>query len=489
MSRNYSLFIGLFLMIAVLLAGCSVTAGPAPAEPPHDDESGGSPAQPEEVYDLSCIDFEDVSLGTRISVGSGPGNSYQPALADIAAHEFVWGNGSATTAGFSIIENNGRAGGSGHEAQVNNTTLYVETGAEIVYMRLAFGEFGGNLNLVLNNEFVNFENFAEIDGYTVGGVNISVFGGGGGNDMGVVEFRGEMRQLDGGFGQFGLGGQELWIDDICFAHASDDSKSEGNTLHKAGESTRFTIESRDAGNPYAFAIKALEGASLERLKVRVLLEGDVVAAEMSSEESILSGAVVGQADQWIVELTLLDDSAGPFHYGFSVEEFPPVSGSGQESAAQQLACGDLLQQMGISAYIFMLTNTPNPYVVSDPTLGTISFHMNPPRAAQMRAHMPGAIPSLQMGGGSELIVDLSQLNCDAFKVQTNQWDTEAGDPPLFHLLGKAGQPLCGGTGQPLCPSNPPQHQWSSFTTQTLEPIHTVVAKNEEVHFSTFVLLR
>ena len=44
-------------------------------------------------------------------------------------------------------------------------------------------------------------------------VNLS---GGNGNDKGQVEFVGHMVDQAGGRGQLAVGGQELWIDDICF---------------------------------------------------------------------------------------------------------------------------------------------------------------------------------------------------------------------------------------------------------------------------------
>ncbi|WP_264322338.1 SdrD B-like domain-containing protein [Zarconia navalis] len=73
-------------------------------------------------------------------------------------------------------------------------------------LSLVFGEFGGNLNLEINGDFRNFEDFADIDGDTVGGVDVSVVNGFG-DDQGTL-------QLSGDISSFSVGGQELWIDDV-----------------------------------------------------------------------------------------------------------------------------------------------------------------------------------------------------------------------------------------------------------------------------------
>ncbi len=54
---------------------------------------------------------------------------------------------------------------------------------------------------------MNFENFAQIDGAFIGKVNISVMDGLG-NDQETV-------MLEGNIDSFAIGGQELFIDDIC----------------------------------------------------------------------------------------------------------------------------------------------------------------------------------------------------------------------------------------------------------------------------------
>jgi hypothetical protein len=137
---------------------------------------------------------------------------------DIAAHPFTSQSGTVTTSGKATTETGGKAGGSGVEISVNNMTLSVDRGfgQSLKAVRFSFGEYGGNLNLSVNNVFQNFDNFASINNTIVGGVAAHVKSGGSGNDKGVIEFVGNMPEQTGGLGQLAVGGQELWIDDICF---------------------------------------------------------------------------------------------------------------------------------------------------------------------------------------------------------------------------------------------------------------------------------
>lgn len=153
----------------------------------------------------------------------------------------------------------------------------------------------------------------------------------------------------------------------------------------------------------------------------------------------------------------------------------------------QSPCETTLQGLGIPAFIIFLSNVQNPYIVTDPTLGTFTFSYGPAAAAQMAPHLPGAIPTLRMGGGSEMKVSLDQLNCEAFKFQFNLWDTEQGPRPIITPFDAMGSRLCGGPGQPVCPSDPPQAQWTSYTLTTDRAADTVLMECEEVNISTFVL--
>jgi hypothetical protein len=197
------------LVLCALMASCESDRGdpgPTPAT-----SSSSAPA-------LTCESLDTLAVGVVIRIGPPPTNSYQPPLMDIAAHQFTWSNGSTTTNGEAKTENTGKAGGSSVEIAVNNLMLSVSRGFGQVLqkVRVSFGEYGGNINVSVNNTFANVDNFAALNNKALGGVNINVLSGGLGNDKGVIEFQGMMPDQNSGLGQFAVGGQELWIDDICF---------------------------------------------------------------------------------------------------------------------------------------------------------------------------------------------------------------------------------------------------------------------------------
>jgi hypothetical protein len=186
------------LAVGFLVTGCHTSPAPAPT--------------------TTCESLDTLTPGARAVVGVPPVNSFQPPTMDIGARPFTWASGVSTSTGYAEIQTGSKAGGSGNEMQVNNilVTFSVGFGQTLETLRFSFGEYGGNLNLWINNQFTNFNNFADIHGTTIGGVQVNVLSGGNGNDKGQIEFVGHMVDQAGGRGQLAVGGQELWIDDICF---------------------------------------------------------------------------------------------------------------------------------------------------------------------------------------------------------------------------------------------------------------------------------
>ena len=137
--------------------------------------------------------FDSLPLGSTITpylLSPVPGNTCQPPNGEFWGATFVWTNGISTNTGYARIQNKGAAGGSAHEVVVNNINLCF--GAKpcqvLEGIQFNFGEYGGNLNLMINRQFVNFSNFQDIHGQIIGGVKINVLSGGRGNDSGEVGF-------------------------------------------------------------------------------------------------------------------------------------------------------------------------------------------------------------------------------------------------------------------------------------------------------------
>lgn len=151
-----------------------------------------------------CVRFEDQTPGNVFHAG----DSFIASGVETLVGEFVWSNGNMTADGFAEIQVDGNAGSAGNEIMVNNVTLNFSLSTPATYMTLRFGEYGGNVNLTINGDFANVEDFAELDGVQVGGVNVVVINGSGG-DTGALLLTGLMLEVS-------VGGQELWVDDICF---------------------------------------------------------------------------------------------------------------------------------------------------------------------------------------------------------------------------------------------------------------------------------
>lgn len=156
---------------------------------------------------LQCAAFEDLTLGTRYVVG----NSFASTL-QFEVKPFKWLDGSDTSAGFIEVSNGLMAAGSGQELTINNARVRLLLPATAgapgsLGLGLRFGEYGGNVNLLINGMLQNVENLAALDGMTIGGAVVSVTGGLG-NDAGEL-------RVEGVVSSFEIGGQEFFLDDLC----------------------------------------------------------------------------------------------------------------------------------------------------------------------------------------------------------------------------------------------------------------------------------
>ena len=152
-----------------------------------------------------CIDMEDLISGTMYKSGE----TFSSTNVRITVAPFEWSNSEMTSNGIAYVTTNQQAGGFGVELQVNNVNLFIYPRNPPSRVSLLFGEYGGNLNININGDLRNFENFADIDGLEIGGAKAYVLQGFG-NDKGYL-------QLSGAIQSFGVGGQELSIDNVCLS--------------------------------------------------------------------------------------------------------------------------------------------------------------------------------------------------------------------------------------------------------------------------------
>ncbi|MFQ5526624.1 MAG: hypothetical protein ACE5GX_10220 [Thermoanaerobaculia bacterium] len=152
----------------------------------------------------ACIDFESLPLNTNYNVG----DTFSDSGANMTVEPFEWSNSNWTNAGHARVTNAGMAGGSGQDLNTNNVNVDVDFPVTPNVVHLNFGEYGGNLNIEVNGDFQNFGNFVDIHNTVIGGATATVTNGLG-NDQGTLLLSGEINSLS-------LGGQELWVDDICY---------------------------------------------------------------------------------------------------------------------------------------------------------------------------------------------------------------------------------------------------------------------------------
>ena len=152
----------------------------------------------------ACINFESPALGASYNVG----DAFTDSGATMTIGPFQWSNTNWTSGGHATIDDEGLAGGSGQDLTINNVNVGVGFPATPNVVHLRFGEYGGNLNLEVNGDFQNFNNFADLNGTVIGGASVAVTNGFG-NDQGTLMLTGEVHSL-------AVGGQELAVDEICY---------------------------------------------------------------------------------------------------------------------------------------------------------------------------------------------------------------------------------------------------------------------------------
>jgi len=163
-----------------------------------------------------------------------PGDTFTTEGVDFAVSDFTAGGGQ-TTSGFVEVVDSSQAGGFADELQINNVNIEPEIDQTLDGLSLMYGEFGGNLNLEINGEFENFDNFADINQTMIGGTD--VFTG----DVGTPgQSRGFMT-VTGPINQFAIGGQELFVDNVVSSIPEPASLALlglGGTLMLTGRSRR-----------------------------------------------------------------------------------------------------------------------------------------------------------------------------------------------------------------------------------------------------------
>ena len=173
----------LFASLSVLTVSCV----PLPST----DEDGNQ----------ACLHFEDKNVGDLFDVG----NAFTTGEVEIRVEQGTW-----SSSGRLRIDNRGYARGSGRDLNLGNANAHFMLPYPVTSIELVFGELGGDNKISINGTLQEPRDLVELNGTVIDGVSVFVFAVPEGNNWhGTVVLQGAIQD-------FALGGQELWIDEVCF---------------------------------------------------------------------------------------------------------------------------------------------------------------------------------------------------------------------------------------------------------------------------------
>lgn len=151
--------------------------------------------------------FDDQVVGTQFGVGdsftSGSATHTMRAFSPPGVDCTILNVGGVATIGNGLL-----ACQQAKEIGLNNISDEIDFGEQITWLALGYGEFGGNVNLRINGECRNTDNFSDLSGELIGEVFVwAVDYGDPGQSCGTLYAVGNIEE-------FRIGGQELWIDNI-----------------------------------------------------------------------------------------------------------------------------------------------------------------------------------------------------------------------------------------------------------------------------------
>ena len=146
-----------------------------------------------------CISFDGLPTGNTYFVG----DTFKDAFAVIEVKPFFFLGEGVTSDGTATINGGDLDEISNRTLFTGNTNLDFSFTNPLEGLTLEFSDQGGNINMSVNESFVNIGDLTELDGEVLGGVEIDII-----NDDTLLQLSGDVRT-------FAIGGQELTIDNVC----------------------------------------------------------------------------------------------------------------------------------------------------------------------------------------------------------------------------------------------------------------------------------
>ncbi|HWN83022.1 MAG TPA: FlgD immunoglobulin-like domain containing protein, partial [Candidatus Udaeobacter sp.] len=150
--------------------------------------------------------FQDQTLGTTYGVG----DAFTSGAATYRVEPFFAPGPTCTglVAGGVRIQNGGLACSNGNELEIHDANVGIDFGTTVDRMVLSYGEYGGNVNLTINGDCRNVDNFNILNATDVGDVRVIVGDfDQSGNSCGMMYLVGPIEQLR-------IGGHDLLIDNL-----------------------------------------------------------------------------------------------------------------------------------------------------------------------------------------------------------------------------------------------------------------------------------
>ncbi|MGH1342614.1 MAG: hypothetical protein ACRBN8_13720 [Nannocystales bacterium] len=157
-----------------------------------------------------CYTFSGPNVGTSHTVG----DTLTPNGSTVEFLQFQWSSGIWTPAGVATVVMSNHATGVANELNLNNINLRVIPDTPALTASYKYADFGGNVNMGVNGDFRNTSDMMDLDGTVVGGCDVEVT-----ETVAVGHMFGEVDIICPDpvvIDRFGMGGQEFFVDDICF---------------------------------------------------------------------------------------------------------------------------------------------------------------------------------------------------------------------------------------------------------------------------------
>lgn len=152
-----------------------------------------------------ALEFEDLTPGTEYPNGS----SFITEGAQVNVTDFFFSNGTPHSGGSAFVVNPSFPG-SGNAMSMGNVNLDFQFPFPLTIIGFAYANFGGNVNMSVNNVLFNDDDLSLADGMNIGGANVSYSTFSRGlTPSGIITIQGNITQ-------FSVGGQEFEIDDVRY---------------------------------------------------------------------------------------------------------------------------------------------------------------------------------------------------------------------------------------------------------------------------------